>query len=217
MKNVEIYEKIAPKYDFSTKIISMGMEYIWRKIFVKKIKKYIKNGILLDVGSATGEMAKSLDFEKMYLLDPSKKMNDIAQKKFKDKNVTFVCDFAESCVIPQKVDLITAFMAVRNFDCLQEGIKNLDKYLKKGGYFAVVEMTKNKTFFSAFVEFYMSKIVPLIGGMLTREYQSYKKFDKMVKNIEDEDIIRCFDGYRVVEHQKLFLSIASLIILEKNG
>jgi len=217
LKNVEIYEKLAPKYDFATKVVSFGIEEFWRKKFVKTIKKQIKNGTLLDVASATGDMAKSLDFEKMYLLDPSSEMNKIAKEKLKDKNVTFIEDFAESARILEKVDLITAFMAVRNFDDLDKGIKNLDKYLKNGGYFAIVELTKNDSILFKLSMFYMSKIVPIIGGFITGEYESYKKFDKMIKNINDEDILKNLENYEIVEHIRLFPPIASLIIVRKNG
>jgi len=217
MKNVQIYEKLAPKYDLATKVVSFGIEEFWRKKFVKIIKKQIKNGTLLDVASATGDMAKSLDFEKMYLLDPSSEMNKIAKEKLKDKNVVFIEDFAESARIPEKVDLITAFMAVRNFDDLDKGIKNLDKYLKNGGYFAIVELTKNDSLLFKLSMFYMSKIVPIIGGFITGEYESYKKFDKMIKNIRDEDILKNLENYEIVEHIRLFPPIASLIIARKNG
>ena len=217
MKNVEIYEKLASKYDLATKVVSFGIEEFWRKKFVKIIKKQIKNGTLLDVASATGDMAKSLDFEKMYLLDPSSEMNKIAKEKLKDKNVTFIEDFAETAQIPTQVDVITAFMAVRNFDDLNKGIKNLDKYLKNGGYFAIVELTKNDSLLFKLSMFYMSKIVPIIGGFITGEYESYKKFDKMIKNIRDEDILKNLENYEIVEHIRLFPPIASLIIARKNG
>jgi len=217
MKNVEIYEKLAKKYDTATKVVSFGIEEFWRKIFVKEIKKYIKNGTLLDVASATGDMAKAMDFDKMYLLDPSSEMNKIAKEKLKDKNVIFIEDFAESAKIPEKVDLITAFMAVRNFDNMQKGIENLDKYLKDGGYFAIVELTKSDSILFKLSMFYMSKIVPIIGGIITGEYETYKKFDKMIKNIRDEDILKNLEGYKIVEYKRLFPPIASLIIARKNG
>ena len=217
MKNVEIYEKLAKKYDTATKVVSLGIEEFWRKSFVKEIKKYINDGVLLDVASATGDMAKSLDFNEMILLDPSKEMNKIAKNKLNNKNVIFIEDFAEECKIPKQVDIITAFMAVRNFDDMEKGIKNLDKYLKQNGYFAIVELTKSDSLLFKLSSFYMSKIVPIIGGIITGEYESYKKFDKMIKNITDKEIIDSFEGYKVITHKRLFPPIASLIIMRKDG
>ena len=217
MKNVQIYEKLAPKYDLATKVVSFGIEEFWRKKFVKEIKKYIQNGILLDVASATGDMAKAMNFDEMYLLDPSVEMNKIAKQKLQNKNVTFIEDFAETAKIPKQVDIITAFMAVRNFDNIQDGIKNLDKYLKPNGYFAILELTKSDTILFKISMFYMSKIVPIIGGFITKEYESYKKFDKMIKKITDEEIVQNLQGYEIIKYKRLFPPIASLIIARKNG
>ena len=217
LKNVEIYEKLAPKYDFATKVVSFGIEEFWRKKFVKEIKKYIQNGILLDVASATGDMAKAMNFDEMYLLDPSVEMNKIAKQKLQNKNVTFIEDFAETAKIPKQVDIITAFMAVRNFDNIQDGIKNLDKYLKPNGYFAILELTKSDTILFKISMFYMSKIVPIIGGFITKEYESYKKFDKMIKKITDEEIVQNLQGYEIIKYKRLFPPVASLIIARKNG
>ena len=49
----------------------------------------------------------------------------------KNKNITILQDFAEEAKIPKKADIITAFMAVRNFDDVEKGIKNLILILKK--------------------------------------------------------------------------------------
>ncbi|WP_457563252.1 class I SAM-dependent methyltransferase, partial [Caminibacter pacificus] len=69
--DIKIYDKLAKKYDLATKIVSFGIEELWRCMFKREIKKHIKNGVLLDVASATGEMARVLDFDKMYLVEPS--------------------------------------------------------------------------------------------------------------------------------------------------
>jgi len=228
MKNVEIYEKIANKYDLATKLVSFGIEEFWRKKFIKELKDYVKlgdknntnNKILLDVASATGEMVKNLNFEKNYLLDPSSEMNKIASQKLKKEgitNFTIIEDVAENCIIPEQVDVITAFMAVRNFDNIEKGIKNLDKYLKNGGIFGIVELTKSDSLLFKLSMFYMSKIVPLIGGIITGEFEAYNKFPKMIKNIEDSDILKHLDNYEILVHKRLFPPIASLIIVRKNG
>jgi len=108
-------------------------------------------------------------------------------------------------------------MAVRNFDNLEKGIKNLDKCLKVGGYFGIVELTKSNSIFFKLSMFYMTKIVPLIGGIITGEFEAYKKFPKMIKNITDEDILKHLKNYKIVEKKRLFPPMATLIIARKNG
>ncbi|NPA56007.1 MAG: class I SAM-dependent methyltransferase [Epsilonproteobacteria bacterium] len=216
MKNVDIYEKLAPKYDQATTIVSFGIEEAWREMFVKEIKKHIDNGVLLDVASATGKMASKMDFDKMYLLEPSRQMNQIAKKRLEGKNVIFIEDFAEEAQIPEQVDIITSFMGVRNFDDMDKGIRNLDKYLKDGGYFAIVELTKSDSVMFGLSMFYISKIVPLLGGLITGEYESYKKFNQTIKHVTDEDILQNYPNYHIITHKRLFPPIASMMILKKD-
>ena len=181
--DIKIYDKLAKKYDLATKIISFGIEEVWRWVFVKEIKKLIKNGILIDVASATGEMAKKLNFKEMYLIEPSEEMNKIALKKLsngckiekfekkykilcKDKKIEIIRETAEEFKIEKKADLITAFMAIRNFDNIQKEINNLKLHLKNGGYIAIVEMVKSNFLFAKLILCYMNNVAPLIAGLL---------------------------------------------------
>ena len=240
MKNYEIYNKLAKRYDIATKIVSFGIEEWWRKLFKRRVLFYLnslkKRGdkiALLDVASATGDMAISLKDEvsQLYLLEPCSEMNKVASKKLnltyhnKDKNrivaksdkIVIIEDFAEDVKLDKKVDFITAFMAVRNFDELERGIRNLDSCLKSGGYFAIMELTRSDSLLFKMSSFYMSKVVPLLGGLITGEYESYKKFDTMIKSITDEQIIDSFQNYQLVERKRVFPPIASIIIMRKNG
>ena len=230
--DIKIYDKLATKYDFATKIISFGIEEVWRWIFVKEIKKLIKDGILIDVASATGEMAKKLNFKEMYLIEPSQEMNKIALKKLsngckiekfekkykilcKDKKIEIIKDIAEEFKIEKKVDLITAFMAIRNFDNIQKGINNLKFHLKKGGYVAIVEMVKSDFIFAKLILWYMNNIVPLIAGLLFGMKKEYKLLGKSINNLDESDIIKNLEGFEIVKQKKLFF-IATLVIAKKN-
>jgi len=238
--DIKIYDKLAEKYDLATKIVSFGIEEIWRKIFIKEIKKHIKNGILLDVASATGEMIK-INFDKMYLIEPSREMVKIMTEKFKkegfeeekfevqfqeypyiklkkeNKEIIIIQDTAENFKIDKKADLITAFMAVRNFDNLEKGMQNLDKFLKNGGYFAIVEMVKSEGIFSKISMFYMNHIVPLIAGILLNKKEEYKLLGKSINSLDESDILKNLKGYKIVKRKKLFPPIATLIIAKKDA
>jgi ubiquinone/menaquinone biosynthesis C-methylase UbiE len=238
--DIKIYDKLAKKYDLATKIVSFGIEELWRWMFKREIKKYIKNGTLLDVASATGEMAKVLDFDKMYLVEPSREMVKVIIEKFErlgykkenfevvfeeipaiklkkgKKEVIIIQDTAENVKLPEKADLISAFMALRNFDDLKKGIKNIDSQLKEGGYFAIVEMVRSDSFFAKLILWYMNNIVPLIAGVLTGMKQEYKLLGKSITALSEEDILSHFDNYETITKKKLIFPIATMIIMRKN-
>jgi len=234
--DVKIYDKLAKKYDFATKTVSFGIEEIWRWMFVREIKKYIKNGVLIDVASATGEMAIALDFDEMYLIEPSEEMNEISSEKLKMKNekctekkeenkivikcknkkTVIIKDTAENFRLDKKADLVTAFMALRNFDDLKKGIENIKNHIKPGGYFAVVEMVKSGSLMAKPILWYMNKIVPLIAGALLGMKEEYKLLGKSIDSLKEEEIINSLEGFTIVKKQKLIFPIATLIIAKRD-
>ena len=236
--DIKIYDKLARKYDLATKIVSFGIEEIWRWMFIREIKKHIKNGVLIDLASATGEMSK-LNFDKMYFVEPSSEMIKVMVEKFEkegfkeekfevqfqerpyiklkkeNKEIVIIQDTAENFKIDEKADLITAFMAFRNFDDLDKASKNIDKHLKNGGYLAIVEMIKNDSILAKLILWYMNKIVPLIAGILVGMKEEYKLLGKSINSLKEDDIIKNFD-YKIVIQKKLIFPIASMIIMRKN-
>ncbi|GAB6074163.1 class I SAM-dependent methyltransferase [Nautilia lithotrophica] len=237
--DVKIYDKLAKKYDFATKIVSFGIEELWRWMFIREIKKHIKNGVLIDVASATGEMSK-LNFEKMYFIEPSAEMVKIMVEKFQKKGfkkedfevvfqasphirmkknnheIIIIQDTAENMQIEEKADLVTAFMALRNFDNLKKGMENLKKHIKPGGYFAIVEMVKSDSIIAKPILWYMNKIVPLIAGILLGMKEEYKLLGKSIDSLKEEEIINNLEGFRIVKKQKLIFPIATLIIAKRD-
>jgi len=227
--DVNIYDKLAQKYDSATKIVSFGIEELWRFMFVREIKKEIKDGVLLDIASATGEMAKSLGFKKMYLIEPSEKMNEIAKKKLTkafdckvkgniltcDKEIIILKDTAENFHINEKVDLITAFMAVRNFDNLNKGMENLKSHLTSGGIIAIVEMTKSNSIIAKAVMWYMNNVVPIIAGLLLGMKEEYKLLGKSINSLDESVVLQNLEGFSIIKKKKLIFDIATLIIAKK--
>ena len=217
--DVAIYDKLAKRYDLATKIVSFGIEEIWRYIFIKTIKKYIKDGVLLDIASATGENAKKLCFKEMILIDPSEEMNKIAKEKLKvcnNSEILILKESAESFKLGKKVDLITAFMAVRNFDNLQKGMNNLKNHLNEGGYIAIVEMVNSKSLIAKMIFWYMNNIVPFIAGFLLGMKSEYKLLGKSISSLSEDDILSNLEGLKIVKKHKLIFPIATLIIAKKD-
>jgi len=239
--DIKIYDKLAKKYDLATKIVSFGIEEIWRWMFKRELKKHIKNGSLIDVASATGEMARAMDFDKMYLIEPSSEMVKIIIEKFENlgykrenfevvfeeipaiklkkenKEVIIIQDTAENVKLPQKADLITAFMALRNFDDLEKGIKNLSNYLKPGGYFGVVEMVKSNSLLAKLIMWYMNNVVPIIAGFLVGMKEEYKLLGKSIASLDEKEILKHFKDYEKITQKKLIFPIATMIIMRKNA
>jgi len=238
--DIKIYDKLAKKYDLATKIVSFGIEEVWRWYFIKSIKKYIQNGVMIDLASATGEMSK-IGFDKIYFIEPSREMIKIMVEKFKKqgfKEESFEVQFqereyiklkkgkkeyiivpstAEEFKIDEKADLITAFMAFRNFDDLAKASKNIKRHLKNSGYLAIVEMVRDESLVSKLILWYMNKVVPLIAGFLVGMREEYKLLGQSITSLKEKDILKNFKDFEILKKQKLLFPIASMIIMRKNA
>src|SRR5664279_998341 len=52
----EMFDSIAPRYDFLNRLLSLGIDRKWRRFAVSQIK-FSANGRILDVSTGTGDVA----------------------------------------------------------------------------------------------------------------------------------------------------------------
>ena len=53
----QMFNNIAPRYDFLNHFLSLGIDNLWRKKAINCISDIAKNPIILDVASGTGDLA----------------------------------------------------------------------------------------------------------------------------------------------------------------
>ena len=107
-------------------------------------------------------------------------------------------------------------MAFRNFDDIKKASQNINLHLKNGGYLAIVEMVKSDSLFAKLILWYMNKIVPMIAGLMLGMKEEYKMLGKSIDSLKEEEIIKYFKNYEIIEKKKLLFPIASMIIMRKN-
>ena len=91
-----MFNKIAWRYDFINRVISLGMHRLWRERLVTMLPK--QNGMAaLDVAAGTGDqtiaLLKSPYISSVVALDPSVEMLKIAQGKVKEKKINKSVEF----------------------------------------------------------------------------------------------------------------------------
>ena len=143
----EMFDNIAPKYDFLNHLLSMGIDITWRKKAIKIIGK-INPKAILDVASGTGDFAiesKSLNPDRIVGLDISEEMLNVGRKKIEKKGLSSLIEMvkADSEAMPFKdnsFDAITVGFGVRNFAHLEVGLGEMLRVLKPGGMVAIIEI-----------------------------------------------------------------------------
>lgn len=218
----KMFDRIAPYYDFLNGFLSLGIDSIWRKKSIAKLKA-LEPQKLLDIATGTGDLAfeayKQLKPSKITGLDISNNMLEIARKKKNKKwteaNIEFVSGDSENLPFEDNsYDAITVAFGVRNFENLEKGLSEMERVLKPGGKVIILEFTKPRFFlFKILFNVYFKYILPTIGRFTSKDPKAYKYLYESVQAFPDYDKftdIMAKVGYKNNKWQSLSLGICSV-------
>lgn len=177
----EMFNNIAGNYDFLNHFLSMGIDVLWRKKAIKRLKS-IQPKKMLDVATGTGDFAieaLALKPDEIVGVDISKEMLNVGIKKMKEKghdNVIHL-QLGDSENLPfedNTFDAITVSFGVRNFENLEKGLAEMLRVLKPGGKVMVIEFSKPENFpIKQLYNFYFLNILPTIGKIVSKDSRAY--------------------------------------------
>lgn len=179
----EMFDNIAPKYDLLNHTLSVNIDRIWRRRVVNEVR-CAKPRRILDVATGTGDLAIALarrirDVQVMGV-DLSEAMLAVARRKVEarglDNRIVLERGDAEHLdVADASVDAATVAFGVRNFGDLAAGLRELARTIKPGGKVVILEFSRPRNrVFRALYEFYSYKILPRIGGLVSRDKRAYE-------------------------------------------
>ncbi len=178
----KMFDTISGDYDGLNRVISFGIDIKWRKKVVNIVKKNNPDTIL-DIATGTGDLAINLaetNATKIIGLDISSGMLEIGKEKIKKKNLESKIDMilGDSENMPFKdnsFDAITVAFGVRNFETLENGLKEIFRVLKPNGTFVILETSlPTKTPYKQGYKFYTKNMLPLIGKLFSKDRSAYK-------------------------------------------
>ena len=178
----QMFDTISKEYDGLNRVISFGIDIKWRNNVVDIIKKQQPKSIL-DIATGTGDLAINLaqtSAEKIIGLDISPGMLNVGKQKVKDKKLDDRIDMiiGDSENMPfedNTFDAITVAFGVRNFETLNNGLKEILRVLKPGGTFVILETSVPTKFpFKQGYKVYSKYILPTIGKLFSKDKTAYK-------------------------------------------
>jgi demethylmenaquinone methyltransferase/2-methoxy-6-polyprenyl-1,4-benzoquinol methylase len=178
----EMFDSIATRYDLLNKVLSAGIDKSWRKKAIDELIA-IKPNAILDIATGTADLALEcmrLKPAEIIGIDISNKMLDIGRHKIMAKGYQGIIrlEQADSEQLPYddaRFDAITVAFGVRNFEHLEEGLKEMYRVLRPGGKVVILEFSQPDRFpVKQFYNFYSYKVMPKIGQMLSKERSAYE-------------------------------------------
>ena len=217
----EMFDQIAPKYDFLNHFLSLGIDKLWRKKAIRILKPFQPKEIL-DLATGTGDLAIAalrLKPDKVVGIDISEGMLRKGREKLKRKSLQDRIELiqADSEDLPfddLSFDALTVAFGVRNFEDLQKGLNEMFRVLKPGGAFVILEFSRPERFpFKEIYNFYFFKILPKIGKIISRDGSAYTYLPESVEAFPDGDEFLCRlgdAGFSELSFKRLSFGVASL-------
>mgnify|MGYP003962980985 FL=1 len=139
---IKMFNEIAKTYDIANRVLSMGIDKTWRRAACNlSFKLYGKEKLdkIVDVACGTGDLMidwdnigkqNGIEINDIIGIDPSVGMMEVGKTKI--PNRTFIEAGAEKLPLEdESVDFISISYGIRNVVQREEGLKELQEFLKK--------------------------------------------------------------------------------------
>ena len=218
----EMFDGLAPRYDFMNRFLSAGIDISWRKKAINWFKKD-KPQIILDVATGTADMAlmaaKILRPQKIVGIDISEKMLEVGRKKVEKEGVGTkiellsgdgeTINFADN-----SFDGVMVAFGVRNFENLEKGLHEILRVLKPGAQLIVLEFSKPKIpGIRTLYTLYMGIVAPQMAKWFNQNKKAYQYLNESAKAFPDRQLfvdILNKTGYSVTKCKPLSLGICCI-------
>lgn len=185
----DMFSRISKRYDIMNTIMSFGMDRVWRKRVVE-LASVPFGGAILDVGAGTGritiEAAFRYPWAKVYAADITPEMMALGIKD-SPGNVTWVQ--ADALHLPFKeavFDAVTSGFLLRNVPDARKALAEQFRVLKPGGRVVCLDAgPPDVHVLEPVVKFYLDKIIPCIGRLVTGDEKAYKYLPESAQNFMD--------------------------------
>jgi ubiquinone/menaquinone biosynthesis methyltransferases len=228
LKNM--FDHIANKYDLINRILSFGIDFIWRKKAIYLLDKFSKRKVqkILDLATGTGDvailLAKKFKYANITGLDPSDKMLKIAQKKIKnnflEKRIQTLLGYSQNIPLQDETfDIVTIAFGIRNFQYIYDSIQEIYRILKPSGLLGILEFSIPSNYWIKKIYYFYFRFIEKIGNYISKNDFAY---DYLIKSIlsfpyynkKMNHLLKCYK-FDTIHMQKFTFGIVSFYLFKK--
>ena len=222
-----MFDRIAPRYDLLNHTLSSHIDRLWRRRAVRILRRRNPEHVL-DLATGTGDLAvalaRGIPGVRVTGVDLSEGMLDVARRKVAacglGGRIELLQGDAEHLALADaSVDAATVAFGVRNFGDLEAGLGELARTIRPGGAVVILEFSRPRNpLFRAVYEFYSGRILPRIGGAVSRDRRAYEYLPASVGAFPaPEDFMRLMEraGFRNCCARSQSFGIAQIYVGER--
>ncbi|MDD6553159.1 MAG: bifunctional demethylmenaquinone methyltransferase/2-methoxy-6-polyprenyl-1,4-benzoquinol methylase UbiE [Prevotellaceae bacterium] len=223
----EMFDNIAPTYDTLNHRLSWDIDKGWRRKAIKALAPFHPRRIL-DIATGTGDFAilaaRMLKPDELIGADISEGMMNIGRRKAAAAGLDKVISFAkEDCLhlsFPDNsFDAVTAAFGIRNFQDLDQGLREMCRVLKPGGHLSIVELTTPVAFpMRQLFHLYAHTVLPVYGRLISKDQSAYGYLTKTIEAFpQGETMMRVLKqaGFSEAHFRRLTFGICTMYTATK--
>lgn len=222
-----MFDNIAHSYDLLNHSLSWGIDRRWRRIAIDSLRAF-KPQRILDIATGTGDFAilsaRRLQPQSVTGADISEGMMQIARQKVKEKELDHIIRFQrEDCsslsFSDDTFDAVTVAYGVRNFENLDEGLRETCRVLKPGGHLLIVELSSPKNFpMKQLFAVYAKVVMPAIGRLISKDRSAYTYLPATMAAFPQGEVMQGIlkkAGFREVYFKRFTFGISTMYLATK--
>lgn len=218
----EMFAGIATRYDLLNHLLSGNTDQRWRRLVAERLRAGLpsQGARLLDVACGTGDLSLALaeaTGARIVGTDFCRPMLEIAARKAATRPASIPFVEGDALKLPFadcRFDGVSIAFGLRNLSSVEGGLRELLRVLKPGGRAAVLEFSRPVVpGFRALFQFYFTRVLPLIGGIISGSPGAYEYLPDSVSRFPDQkrlaELMREV-GFEEVQYRNLTGGIAAL-------
>jgi len=174
----EMFGQISGRYDLMNRLIAFGQDRTWRRHTIREAA-LPPGGLLLDVGSGTGDIAlEALRRDstlRVMAVDFSAQMMQVGRRRPGGQRIFWCHTDALQLPFPDATfDAVTSGYLVRNVIDVRRAFEEQMRVVKPGGRLVCLDTSPvPHNALRPFILFHLKVVIPLLGYLITRNKAAY--------------------------------------------
>ncbi len=215
-----MFDSIVDGYDRANRILSLGIDRLWRKTVVEHCECK-PSDVVLDICCGTGDLSALIRGTGAHVVSLDFSENMI-QKGREKGNIDDLATVADASKLPFKDNIFTKVcisFGIRNIPDIDNFLEEVYRVLRPGGTFIILELTRPRyNIFRLLYFFYLYTILPVLGGIIAGSFNAYRYLSKTIHTFIDPVTLTAMQekhGFIDITYKSMTLSIATMYISKK--
>jgi len=224
-----MFAEIAPRYDLVNRLLSGGIDVLWRRTTVRRAPPP-PAGAILDVCTGTGDLALAYARAagpgvRVVASDFCRPMLDRGVEKSRAAGLPVEWVEADALDLPfptAAFDLVTVAFGLRNIADTARGLAEMARVCRPGGTLAILEFSlPTSPPVRALYLWYFRRVLPAVGNAVARNASdAYSYLNRSVEEFPSGEALAALvraAGFDRVEQVPLTLGIATLSVCRRGA